>query len=401
MEKIISGFVENIHIVFIVVVILCFIIPMIYTSVKRNKRKKQKDTLNQRTILIDSYAGSNLFLSILFMPLFLMGGFAITGSAIVAIIKTNIIFNIICTIIFAIVPGIILLMIPIVMIVKNSRRFIKILKGSYVIVLDELMDKYYYEDHSHNVDGIDLSVWQLYFKDFYKKYDKFIKLKDLREGNKYEIGEKFYLVFVKGESTPYKFRAKEYTLAPSEKDKLKTIDDVKDYIDLEEFVLEKEIPSEIIVINKERIINDFFDKKRKTGLVVDILLPIGILLFGIIVYILFSVLIELIPVLAVFVFFLIMNTTHIKHILNMLNQIKNNNYEVKEDEIVSLNNRLSYSDSNRMISFKLKNYKKIVYQDKKYFADVKEGDKLYLVFVKGEKEPIKVYNAKYSTMERK
>ena len=112
---------------------------------------------------------------------------------------------------------------------------------------------------------------------------------------------------------------------------------------------------------------------------------------------------DMVPILvfAVFVFFLIMNTTHIKHILNMLNQIKNNNYEVKEDEIVSLNNRLSYSDSNRMISFKLKNYKKIVYQDKKYFSDVKEGDKLYLVFVKGEKDPIKVYNAKYSTMESK
>lgn len=38
-------------------------------------------------------------------------------------------------------------------------------------------------------------------------------------------------------------------------------------------------------------------------------------------------------------------------------------------------------------------------KNKKYFADVVIGDKLYLVFVKGEKEPIKVYNVKNSMVE--
>lgn len=391
-ENLIIKFIENIHIVFIVVAILCFVLPMLYISVKRKKRKKKRDILDKRTILIDSGICSNVGL-ILFHLIFLIFGIIMIWAAINKAENTP---TMICGVLF----GIAMCIMPIIISFKSIKTLVNVLNGKYIIVEDELMDKYYYQDRSYHGEGIDHSGWKLYFKHYFKKYDKYIKYKDLHSGDNYQIGEKFYLVFVKGGNL-YEFRAKEYTLAPSEKDKLKTIDDVKDYMNLEEFVLEKEIPNETIIINKERIINDFFDKKRKTGLVVDILLPIGILLFGIIVYILFSVLIELILVFAVFVFFLIMNTTHIKHILNMLNQIKNNNYEVKEDEIVSLNNRLSYSDSNRMISFKLKNYKKIVYQDKKYFSDVKEGDKLYLVFVKGEKDPIKVYNAKYSTMESK
>lgn len=389
-ENLIIKFIENIHIVFIVVAILCFVLPMLYISVKRKKRKKKRDILDKRTILIDSGICSNVGL-ILFHLIFLIFGIIMIWAAINKAENTP---TMICGVLF----GIAMCIMPIIISFKSIKTLVNVLNGKYIIVEDELMDKYYYQDRSYHGEGIDHSGWKLYFKHYFKKYDKYIKYKDLHSGDNYQIGEKFYLVFVKGGNL-YEFRAKEYTLAPSEKDKLKTIDDVKDYMNLEEFVLEKEIPNETIIINKERIINDFFDKKRKTGLVVDILLPIGILLFGIIVYILFSVLIELILVFAVFVFFLIMNTTHIKHILNMLKQIKNNNYEVKEDEIVSLNNRLSYSDSNRMISFKLKNYKKIVYADKQDFTDVKIGDKLYLVFVKGEKEPIKVYNAKYSTME--
>lgn len=390
-ENLIIKFIENIHIVFIVVAILCFVIPMIYSVVKRKQRKKKRDILDSKTILIDSgvYGGVGF---ILFHLVFLLVGIIVIYAAITTAENTF-------SMIFGIVFGIAMCIIPIIISLNSIKTYIRVLNRNYVIIEDELMDKFYYQDRSYHGEGIDQSGWRLYFKHYFKKYDKYVKFRDLREGDNYQIGEKFYLVFVKGGNL-YKFRAKEYTLAPSEKDKLKTIDDVKDYVDLEEFVLEKEIPSETIVINKERIINDFFDKKRKRGLVFDILLPIAILLFGIIIYISFSVLFELILVFAVFVFFLIMNIIHIKHILNMIKQIKNNNYEVKEDEIVSLNSRLSYSDSNKMISFKLKNYKKIVYQDRKYFADVKEGDKLYLVFVKGEKEPIKVYNAKYSTISK-
>ena len=387
MEKIILSFIENIHIVFIVVAILCFIVPMIYSTVKRNKRKKKRDILDSRTILLDSgvYGGVGF---ILFHLVFLLVGLIVIYAATTTAENT-------ATMIFGIVFGIGMCAIPIIISINSIKTFIKVLNRNYIIIEDELMDKFYYQDRSYHGEGIDQSGWRLYFNHYFKKYDKYVKFRDLREGDNYQIGEKFYLVFVKGGNL-YKFRAKEYTLASSEKDRLKTIDDVKDYIDLEEFVLEKEIPSETIVINKERIINDFCKNK---SIIPDILIPIGILLFGIIIYISSPQLFPLIIVLVVFLFFLIMGIYSIKYRLRIIKNLKSNNYEVKEDEIVSLNNRLSYCDSNKMISFKLKNYKKIVYQDKKYFADVKEGDKLYLVFVKGEKDPIKVYNAKYSIIE--
>ena len=71
------------------------------------------------------------------------------------------------------------------------------------------------------------------------------------------------MVFIKGTSIPYIFHSNEYTLAQSEKDKLKTINEVKDYIKLEEFNLEKENHNKKIIVNKETIIGDFFDKKQK------------------------------------------------------------------------------------------------------------------------------------------
>ena len=95
-----------------------------------------------------------------------------------------------------------------------------------------------------------------------------------------------------------------------------------------------------------------------------------------------------------------MTIVNVKYSYCIINNIKNNNYEIKEDEVISLNNGIQYSDSNKMISFKFKNYKKIVYADKKYYTDVAIGDKFYLVFVKGEKAPINVYSIKNSILEK-
>ena len=240
-----------------------------------------------------------------------------------------------------------------------------------------------------------MSGWQLYFKDYFKTYNKYVKFKDLKEGTSYKEGDKFYLVFVKGNSIPYIFAANEYTLSSSEK--LQTIEEIKNYTNLEEYVLE--INDEQIIINKERITKDFFNKSQKQTVLIDVAITIGIVLFAILTSFLYFNIFVIIILFLVFALFLIMTIIKIKYLLTINSNIKNNNYEIKEDEIISLNNRLNYSDSNKIISFKLKNYKKIVYADKKYFTNIAIGDKLYLVFVKGEKEPIKVYNKKNSILE--
>lgn len=388
MEKVIINFIEKIHIIWLIIVVLCFIIPMIYTLTKRKKRKVKRDILDKRTIMIDSGISSNIGL-ILFHLVFLVFGL------IIIYVATNTAENL-STMIFGIIFGIAMCLIPIFISMKTIKTALKILNGKYVIVLDELKDKYYYQDRSYNGDNIDNSGWHLYFKDYFKTYDNYVKFKDLKEGGNYKIGDKFYLVFLKESNYPYIFAADEYNLAPSEKEKLKTIDEVAEYIKLEKFVLKKEIHNERIIINKKRIIEDFCKNK---SIIPDILIPIGILLFGIITYISFLQLILLIIILVIFLFFLIMGIYSVKYRLGIVKNIKNNNYKIKEDEVVSLNNRLSYSDSNKMISFKFKNYKGIVYADKKDFYDTKVGDKFYLVFVKKEKEPIKVYNVKNSMIE--
>lgn len=107
-----------------------------------------------------------------------------------------------------------------------------------------------------------------------------------------------------------------------------------------------------------------------------------------------------ITIVLAFLCLLIFTIIKIKYLVQIITNVKKDKYEIKEDEIVSLNNGIQYSDSNKMISFKFKNYKKIVYADKKYYDNPKIGDKFYLVFVKGDKEPIKVYDANYSLLEK-
>ena len=53
---------------------------------------------------------------------------------------------------------------PIIISLKTIKTAIKVLNGKYIIILDELKDKYYYEDHINNGDNIDHSGWHLYFK---------------------------------------------------------------------------------------------------------------------------------------------------------------------------------------------------------------------------------------------
>lgn len=384
MEKLIINLLENFHIIMLIIMFLCFIIPMIHILAKRKKRKVKKDILNKKTIMVDSGIYYNIGLN-LFLLIFFTIGLTLIYLAI-KYAENNF------TMIFGIIFGIAMCLIPIIISLKTIKTAIIVRNNEYVIILDELMDKYYYNDRAFSGENVDRSGWRLYFKDFFKAYDKYIFFRDLKEGNEYKIGDKFYLVFIKGTSIPYIFHANEYTLAQSEKDKLKTINEAKDYIKLEEFNLEKENHNKKIIVNKETIIGDFFDKKQKQTVLFNILAMLVIAPVMIASYTFYFNWAGLIITSLMFIFALLNAILHIKHLLTVINNIKKGNFIIKEDEVVSLNNNLQFSDSNKMISFKFKNYKKIVYADKKDYLDSKIADKFYLVFIKGEKEPIKVYD---------
>lgn len=97
-------------------------------------------------------------------------------------------------------------------------------------------------------------------------------------------------------------------------------------------------------------------------------------------------------------FWIFLTFLKVKYVYNIYRNIKKGNYKIKEDVIVSLDNGLEYKDSNKLISFKFQNYKKIVYTDRRENYDAKIGDKYYLVFVKGEKEPIGIYAVKTNVL---
>lgn len=94
------------------------------------------------------------------------------------------------------------------------------------------------------------------------------------------------------------------------------------------------------------------------------------------------------------VVFIFMTIVKIKYITSIISDIKHDRYKIKEDEVVSINGNLNFRNTNEFMTFKLKNYKKILYADREEFNNTKVGDLFYLVFVKSEKEPIKFYSKK-------
>lgn len=390
MEKLILDFFENLHFVFIVVAIICFVIPIICILVRRKVREKKRSILDKYTIMIDAGIYDRLLL-IIFLSIFFITGLILIYLAITKSENTTIL-------IFGIISGIITCVIPIVISFNTIKMAKNILNGNYIIIEDELKDKYYYNDSSS--DNVDHSCWRLYFKDYFKLYDSSVRCKNIKEGNKYKIGDKFYLVFINGDSYPYIFAKKEYNLTSDESKKLKTFDEVTSYIKLKKFILENEKFNEKIVINKKRIIDDFYDKKQKQTVFFDVFAVLFILLGGILIAKFYFYLIAIIIISLMFIFFLVICITKIKYLLTIINNIKRDNYKIKEDEVISLNNNIQYSDSNKVISFKFKNYKNIVYSDKKNYLDTKVGDKFYLIFVKGEKAPIKVYAINNSILDK-
>jgi len=77
------------------------------------------------------------------------------------------------------------------------------------------------------------------------------------------------------------------------------------------------------------------------------------------------------------------------------------NYKIKTDRVVSIgkDNDDGYEESYGLDTLRFENYKKIVYLTQTDFHEVSVDDAFYLVFVKGEDEPIKIYPCKESVLD--
>lgn len=388
-EKFILGFFGHIEIILFIVTVFCFIIPMAYTMIKRGRKKINRDVLNKHTILIDSGISSHVILT-LFLLVFLIAGIIVIYLAINKSKNLD-------TMLAGIVGGSICCLLPIIISFNILKEAIKVLKKKYVIVVDELLDIYYYNDVGSDFDN-DHSGWQLYFKDFFKVYNQYVKIRNIGEGNKYNKGDQFYLVFVKGSRMPYVFSTNEYKLDPSERDKVKTLEEAKEYIKLKKFNLKAEVYNGKKVINPNTIIHDFFSKDEKITLLFFSICSIFLLI--VCIGISFFNLVASMVVLFMFICIVCITIVKIKYLYSIIRKIKRSQYEIKIDEVVSVNENLQYSDSNQITSIKFKNYDKIVYTNKKENYNAQVGDSFYLVFVKGETAPIHVYNTKNYILEK-
>lgn len=371
----------------LIIFLLSFVIPITITLIRRKNRKKG-GILNKNSLIIDSDVFSKI--SIIWFLLF----FIIVGMILIyfALTKTSILSNKIIGIIF----GGIICLISTIIIINNLKEYIKIKTGNYIIVLDELSDKYYYNDTNRSADSSDLSKWQLFFKDYFKKYNLYVPLRDFGLGRKYNIGDKFYLVFLKGDNIPYIYSLKEYILDESEKNKLKTLEAAKEFINAKEFILKTNLEKKSI--GKDTLIADFKTTHKKNA-IMDVFICLFSLICCLIPIFIFKHIVASIITSIIFIFFAFSAITKIKYVHSIIKNIKLNQFKIKIDVLKSLDKLVDFKNLNQITSFRFENYKKIVFADKKDYNKINIGDEFYLVFVKGEKEPIKVYKVKDSILE--
>ncbi len=370
-----------------------FVVGFILIQNNKNKKKssvvESKDALEiltNKTILDESQFQLNIFLK------FFLIVFSIVGLIIIyiGVTFTDVLANKIASIVF----GSIFFFVPFIIFIYLTAKYRRILKGKYVIVEDVLMDKKRYNNYS--IDSNKNDDWfYLYFEEYFKKYDKKI-LVNSDVFNKAEIGDKFYIVFTK--SDYFVFNSKNYKLI--DYNKVISIDELGNYIKIKKQETDSSLNEnkEIRVINKERIKNDFSKFGHRKTAVIFIIFCMGMIFLLYLSSFVFKDIIVSVVLLIITCFWIFLTFLKVKYVYNIYRNIKKGNYKIKEDVIVSLDNGLEYKDSNKLISFKFQNYKKIVYTDRRENYDAKIGDKYYLVFVKGEKEPIGIYAVKTNVL---
>ena len=372
MEVLILLFFTNLPTIFFACFLIAFLIPILS---KRKHNSQKEIIINKKTIITNSISITRLCV----IPFLFVFGFI--GIIMCFFVTSDILANLITAKIF----GAVLILIPLIFTFNTLKTIYKIINGKYVILVDTLEEKEIVYDRD---DGND---YYLYFKDYFKTYNQ----KVYTTSSIYRSSRKkseFYLLFLYKDNDPIVFNKKKYILRDIDKQKIIKMEELKNYCDIKEFSYDDENQATLTEVNPKQIIKDFYNKEQKKTIALNIficLFIIALIITGILWNYMFAIV-----GLIFLAFFGFMTIIKIHYICSTINKIKRNEYKIKEDVVTSLNERISFSESNDMISFRFENYTSLFYEDKKKFYDAKVGDKFYLVFVKGEDEPIKIYDAK-------
>lgn len=344
--------------------------------------KKNINILNKKSILKQLGFGGHLFI-IFISTIFLIASIIFIWQSIVE--RTDTI-----PFILNIILGFIIFIFSFYFIFYVLRIIINIQNKNYIIILDELMDKYYYRDVPST--EVDNSAWHLYFKEYFRLYNKKVRIIHYQIGNRYKAGDKFYLVFVKGKKNPFIFAVNEYELGITEQEKISSFSEASDYINFKKFTIKENDNKGAVTVDKKRLIRDFLDINK----IVNALICTLVSVFAIIMIVTFWE--EGLPVIIIgFMFLLVfglISVSNINYMIRIVTNIRKNRYVIKIDKVVSINEETNYRSLNSQIKLKFEDYKENIYVERKYYNSVRVGDEFYLVFIKGNYEPIKIYNVK-------
>lgn len=245
MEKIILIFFKVFGPISLIASLLILVIPIIK---KKTIKKDNNNTkvLNADTIIYETDIITGLT-SFVFMFLFIIVG--------IIVIYLGIAFN---NVLVSLTFGGLCIGIPLVILMKVVIRYNNVSKGKYVIVEDVLKDKEMIFNH-YNQDDVDHRdyFYYFYFKDYFSKYNERISVSSKKFYNSKE-GEPFYLVFCNKEV--YVFNKKEYNL--EDNSKVVDINELYRYTNVKKYT--DKINTDVIMISKNRIKNDFYNKQEKS-----------------------------------------------------------------------------------------------------------------------------------------
>jgi len=281
------------------------------------------------------------------------------------------------------------------LLIKTLKQYKALKLGNFLILLDKIL---YIRDAFNSVDT------PLNEKRSYISLEKYTKNTNERIGMyTYELdgvkeGDKCILIFSQNHSYPFLvYPGKDIIIDESLQ---KNIVDITEFLTQVESKEKNKKTSEAASVPRtltiKALLNDAIDKSQKlTTLFISLLvfvLAVSIILiltsdsieFSFIVYFLLFL---------ILLFLIIWDVLKIKYLLKIKKHIKEKKFSLKRDVVI----QEKINQAHGANALKFKNYKKNVYFDETTdeYYNTKIGDEFYMLFVKGESEPIKIYNAKY------
>lgn len=343
-----------------------------------NNEKKQ---LLTRQIIVKKLLEGKLFFTITSIPFLLIG---------IYMFITKIDSTDIAEIITLRTIAFLMIAIPLFVIINTYKKYKELMENAnYVITIDILKEK---ECVANSVDENKHMRYYLYFKDYFKMYNKKIRV-DFQTYRKVDIDEQCYLIFAP-KYGPVFFKENDYELV--EADKIIKANKLSDYINVKKIDPKK--TKETINIDKEQIISDI-KKDEISSILISILTTIITACVTVLVYFTAKTIVMIPALLTILI--LCIPIYKIARIIFIITKLKKDEYNIKTDKVIAIDKNIKFKDSNKFISFTFENFNSTVKTNRNDFSEVTVEEELYLVFVKGITSPIKVYQKKHSTLLNK